>query len=242
MEIFLFVFATFLSTLAGGLFGLKYRDRMHAIISFTAGVLIAVAFFDVIPELVELTEQYGLSLRSAMLAVVVGFLTIHIFEKLAVIHHSHEDAYAEHKHPLVGYVGATGLAFHSFLDGAGIGLGFHASPQVGVLVALAVIAHDFSDGLNTVGVMLLNKNGTKSAARFLLVNALMPVLGALSTFLFQIPGHWLTLYLGFFAGFLLYLGASDLLPEAHSERSSYKLILLTMLGMAFIFLVTHWAA
>lgn len=240
MEILLFVFATTISTLCGGLVGIRYRKHLHAVISFTAGVLIAVAFFDLIPEIVELSQAQNLPLTSAMVAVAAGFLTLHLFEKLAVIHHTHDDAYTDHKHPLVGYVGASGLAFHSFLDGVGIGLAFHVSPQVGTLVAIAVLAHDFSDGLNTVSLMLLNKNSLRRTVQFLILDALMPILGVLSTFLFHIPNRLLILYLGFFAGFLLYLGASDLLPEAHRQRSSYGLILLTVLGMAFIFVLTRF--
>ncbi|MSR84958.1 permease [Candidatus Uhrbacteria bacterium] len=240
MEAILFSFISFISTFCGGLFGIRYRDRLHLIISFTAGVLIAVCFFDILPEIFSMTAEHELSITPAMIALIAGFLAIHILEKLAVIHHSHEDTYAEHKHPMVGYVSAIGLAFHSFLDGVGIGLGFHVSPQVGLLIAIAVIAHDFSDGLNTVSLMLVNKHTIRKALHLLLVDAIAPILGVLATFIFVIPERWLVIYLGFFAGFLLYLGASDLLPEAHSKRSSYKLIGLTILGIVFIFLVTRF--
>jgi len=84
-------------------------------------------------------------------------------------------------------------------------------------VAMAVIAHDFSDGLNTVTLMLSHRNSSKRALILLLVDATTPLLGAASTLLFRIPNQILILYLGFFAGFLLYIGASDLLPEAHSN-------------------------
>ncbi len=241
MEAILFSIATFLSTFFGGLFGIKHRDRLHLIISFTAGVLIAVVFFDVLPEIFSITVENNFPIIWGMVAVITGFLAIHILEKLAVIHTAHEEEYADHRHPLVGSIGALGLAFHSFLDGVGIGLGFHVSPHVGLLIAIAVIAHDFSDGLNTVSLMLMNKNTTKRAIYFLALDALTPVLGVLATFLFTIPNKFLVFYLGFFAGFLLYLGSSDLLPEAHSKRSSFKLIGLTVLGVAFIFIVTRFA-
>jgi len=65
-------------------------------------------------------------------------------------------------------------------------------------------------------------------------------LGALSTLFFIVPPHFSVWYLGFFAGFLLYIGASDILPEAHSQRSSLKLLGLTVLGVFFIFLVTRF--
>jgi ZIP family zinc transporter len=88
--------------------------------------------------------------------------------------------------------------------------------------------------------MLSNKNTVKKATIFLLLDALTPIAGVLSTYLFSIPSNILQLYLGFFAGFLLYIGASDLLPEAHSTHSSYKMIGLTVLGVVFIFIVTRF--
>ena len=240
MEAIILAIFTFLSTMLGGLFALKNRNKLHLIMSFTAGVLVAVCFFDIMPEMFRVTIENHLDITPPLVAVVVGFLVIHILEKLAVIHHSHEDEYAVHKHPSVGVIGASGLAFHSFLDGVGIGLGFHVSPQVGLIIAIAVIAHDFSDGLNTVTLMLANKNSVKKSLWLLFVDAFTPILGVLCTFLFVIPENLLVLYLGFFAGFLLYIGASDLLPEAHSQKSSFTKLALTIAGVIFIFIVTRF--
>lgn len=240
MTALIFSIATFFSTLFGGLFGLKFKDRLHLIISFTAGVLIAVTFFDILPEIFNLTTENQFDIMPPLIALIIGFLAIHILEKIAVLHHAHEEEYAPHKHPAVGMISALGLSFHSFLDGVGIGLGFQASYQIGLLITIAVLAHDFSDGLNTVSLMLINKNTTRRAVSLLLLDAVTPTLGVLMTFLFAIPDRILVLYLGFFAGFLLYIGASDLLPEAHSQHSSYGLIGLTLLGVIFIFLVTHF--
>jgi zinc transporter ZupT len=248
VEAILLSILTFFSTLSGGLFSLKNRDKLHYIMSFTAGVLVAVCFFDILPEVVSLSITQKLPMINAFVALVVGFLAFHILEKSIIIHHAHETEYeahahhegpVDHHHQTVGLVGALGLAFHSFLDGVGIGLGFHVDPHVGLLIAVAVIAHDFSDGLNTVTLMLTNKNTTKKAFLLLLLDAATPILGVLSTYVLSIAPSFLQLYLGFFAGFLLYIGASDLLPEAHSKHSSYRMILLTITGVIFIFLVTR---
>jgi zinc transporter ZupT len=240
MQALFLSFLTFISTSLGGIFALRFRDKLHYIMSFTAGVLIGVCFFDILPEVFSITQQHGFPITPALIALVSGFLLIHTLEKLAVIHHGHEEEYASHHHPTIGLISASGLTFHSFLDGVGIGLGFHVSMQVGFIVAIAVIAHDFSDGLNTVTLMLTNKNTTRKTVGFLAADALAPILGALSTMLLVIPENVLQLYLGFFAGFLLYIAAADLLPEAHSKHSSYKLVLLTILGVLFIFLVTRF--
>ncbi len=232
--------ATFVSTFLGGLFALRNKDKLHFIMSLTAGVLVGVVFFDLMPEIFDLSIQSKTEVIFPLATLVGAFLFIHILEKFAIIHASHEEEYAVHRHPTIGLINASGLSFHSFLDGVGIGLGFQVSPHVGLIVALAVIAHDFSDGLNTVTLMLSHKNTDKRAKVLLLVDAVAPILGVLSTLLFRIPNNILILYLGFFAGFLLYIGASDLLPEAHSKHSSYKMIALTILGAAFIFLVTRF--
>ena len=157
-----------------------------------------------------------------------------------MIHHSHEDEYADHKHPHVGIISALALTGHSLMDGVGIGFGFQVSNTVGVLVAIAVISHDFTDGMNTITLMLTNKNTIKNAKWFLFVDALAPVVGVLSTFFFTVSEHFLILYLGFFAGFLLYIGASDILPEAHSKHSSWKTIALTVAGVLVTFIVTRF--
>lgn len=237
--ILVFISLTFLSTLVGGLFGLKHRDRLHLILGFTAGVLLAVVAFDILPEIIELLKKTGGDPSRPMIALVTGFLLFHVSEKLLLIHHSHEEGYLEHHHPAVGILSALALAGHSFLDGVGIGLGFQVSAATGLLVALAVIAHDFSDGLNTVSLMITHQNSPRRALLFLFFDALAPLLGGLSTLFFSLPESLLLAYLGFFAGFLLYLGASEILPEAHHEHSSVQTILMTLLGVASIFAVTR---
>jgi zinc transporter ZupT len=231
---------TFFSTLFGGLFALRHRDRLHLILGFTAGVLVGVVAFDLLPEIFARAEALDIGVIGPMVALVAGFLAFHIAEKLTLIHHQQEEAYAIHKHPQVGVLSALALSGHSFLDGVGIGLGFQVSPSVGFVVALAVIAHDFSDGLNTVTLMLVNHNTSRRSLALLLLDAIAPVLGVISTLFISIPDSWLPLYLGFFAGFLLYIGASEILPEAHSEKSTITTILLTVLGTAFTFAVTRF--
>lgn len=240
LPILLLALGTFVSTLLGGLFSIRNKDRLHLVMGFTAGVLLGVVAFDIFPEIVESVERTGGSFMYAMLALVGGFLVFHILEKSIMLHHAHEDEYADHRHPNVGIFSALALAGHSFMDGVGIGLGFQVSPAVGIVVAIAVISHDFTDGMNTVALMLANRNSSKKAIGFLLIDAIAPVLGALSTLLFTVSDNFLTIYLGFFAGFLLYIGASDILPEAHSKHSSWKTIALTVIGAALIFVVSHF--
>lgn len=239
MSAIIFSLTTFFSTLLGGWFAIKFKSRFNFIMAFAAGVLLGVVSFDIFPEIIDQIKINNFSSLPVMSALVIGFLVFHILEKTILIHSAHEGDYAEHKHPRVGALSALALAGHSFMDGVGIGLGFQISPAMGALVAVAIIAHDFTDGMNTVMFMLTHKNTDSLAKKFLLLDALAPVLGAASTLFFTVSAYWLTLYLGFFAGFLLYIGASDILPEAHSQKSSYKLIGLTVLGAVFIFIITQ---
>lgn len=236
---FVFIFFTFVSTFLGGLFGLKYKDKMNLILGLTAGVILGVITFDIFPEIIELTGSLGVSSTYPMIALVFGFILFHIAEKFLLVHHTHEDHYGPHTHPTVGKFQALALAGHSFLDGVGIGLGFQISGATGVLIAIAVIAHDFCDGLNTVSLMIRHKNTDKKALQFLFIDAVAPVLGGITTLFFTLSEKSLLLYLGFFAGFLLYIGVSDILPEAHSKSSSLKTVGMTVFGILFVFLITR---
>lgn len=230
-----FIFSPFVSTLLGGLFALRHRDRLHRILGFAAGVLLGVVAFEILPEIFKLAGDTRLGTSSAMTALVAGFLAFHIVERLILLHAAHETHYDPHHHPHVGVASALALAGHSFLDGAGIGLAFQVNQQVGVAVALAVIAHDFTDGLNTVSLMLLHRGSRRRAKILLLLDALAPLAGAGSTLFFKLSPGSLLIYLGFFAGFLLYIGASEILPEAHADKSSYQTLGLTVLGSGLIF-------
>lgn len=242
MNAVLLSLATLFSTFAGGLFALRFRDRLHFILSFTAGVLLGVVSFDILPAIFELAREQRIDATGAMIGLVVGFLLFHSLEKFVLVHHAHEADYAVHHHPKIGVLSALALAGHSFMDGVAIGLAFQVSEDVGIIVAIAVIAHDFCDGLNTVSLMLVHRNTTLRSLGMLVLDAVAPVLGAASTLVFWVPAGILMLYLGFFAGFLLYIGASDILPEAHSQKRpgvTGSLIGLTCLGAAFVFVVVR---
>jgi ZIP family zinc transporter len=240
MEAVIFSIATFFSTFIGGLFSIKFKDKLHTIMCFTAGVLVGVFSFDIMPGIINEVKEHNFDPTGAMIAFVAGYMIFHVLEKTILIHHAHEEEYADHKHPQVGILSALALAGHSFMDGVGIGLGFQAGSSTGILIAIAVISHDFTDGMNTVALVLVNKNSPRRAKWFLLLDSLTPILGAASTLLFTLPPYFLVLYLGFFGGFLMYIGASDILPQAHSKHSSLKMIGLTALGLLFVFLVSKF--
>ncbi len=240
----LFSFASFFSTTFGGLLALRLRDKLRYVMGFTAGVLIALVAFDLLPEIFHQSQLHNLDPVIPMIALLAGYLGFYTVEKLSLIHQGAQEGEgkdAATAHPTVGVLSALALTGHSFLDGVGIGLGFKVSAAAGLAVAIAVIGHDMSDGLNTVTLMLVNRNTSRRALLLLLMDAIAPVLGTLSTFLFSIQGIALPLYLGFFAGFLLYIGASDILPAAHGKQSSAGTVALTAVGAVFAFLITRLA-
>ena len=225
----LYALAAFAMTLAGGAFALHYRRYLLYTMAFSSGMLIGVAFLDLLPEVAEISFHDGIPIRWLMGTVIAGFVAIFLLEKLTIIHSEKQHDEPGHHHH-VGLVGAIGLSFHSFLDGLAIGVGFQAGTSVGIVVLLAVIAHDFADGLNTVTFMLASHNSRWRTIALLVVDAVAPVLGALAAGMFNIAPRVVAYQLAFFAGFLLYLGASDLLPQVHA-RPRRTLIACTMLGL-----------
>lgn len=225
----LWALLAFAMTLAGGAFAFRYQRYLNAIMAFSAGLLIGVVFLDLVPEIAELAQQMQMQIRTLMLMLIAGFLAIFLLEKLTIIHSEKTHDTPGHHHN-VGLAGAIGLSFHSFLDGLAIGVGFQAGTEVGVVVLVAVLAHDFADGLNTVTFMLATRNSRWRTIVLLIVDALAPVAGALLASVLRINPSVLVFQLAFFAGFLLYLGASDLLPHVH-ERPRFALIFSTIAGL-----------
>jgi zinc and cadmium transporter len=240
MTVFLLSLLAAFAALAGGFIAIASREKINLALGFTAGVILGLVAFDLLPEIFNITKNQGLDIIWPMTALVFGFLLFHIIEKSILLHESHETQYGPHQHPYVGLAGAIALCGHSFLDGASIGIAFQINNTVGVAVAIAVIAHRFADGFNTTNVMLFHKNKPQVAKRMLYIAAMMPILGGLSTLFFTLSESVLAIYLGFFAGFLLYIGASDILPQAHSKNSSRATIGLTVMGAIFMLIITRF--
>lgn len=241
MEVLLLCILAALAALLGGYIAIKNRSKINLALGFTAGIILGLVAFDLLPEIFEITNSQNMNIMGPMVALVVGFLSFHIIEKAILLHESHEQSYGPHQHPHVGIAGAIALCGHSFLDGLSIGIAFQVNSTVGTAVAIAVIGHRFADGFNTTNIMLFHKNKLETAKKTLYLAALMPILGGLASLLFSLAEDILVLYLGFFAGFLLYIGASDILPQAHSKKSSYATILLTVIGVIFMYFITQLA-
>lgn len=213
---------------------------MKYFFAFAAGALLGVSFFDIFPEIITLLQSGAIDTTVALGTVVVAFLFFHVVDRSITIHslRSHPDQ--DRGRMMNGRVRAAGLSIHSFLDGVAIGTAFHIGFSLGVIVGLAVVFHDFSDGLNTVTVMLRAGAKSRPAFYWLLTDSITPVMGAASTFLFFLSDYVLALLLAFFVGEFLFIGAADLLPEAHESGTSFRLVLATILGVLVIFTVTRF--
>lgn len=230
----LLALVTLISTGLGGMAAMRLRDRLHLLLGFSSGAVLAVALFDILPEVFAFPHG-----ASYMPMTALGFLAFFGLERYTAMHRAREHPHLAGAHEMeLGAVSAGGLAFHSFLDGVAIGVGFQASVQIGLLIAFGIIAHDFSDGLNTVTVVLAHGNSPRRAVFWLIIDMLAPVLGAASTLMFNLRAGLLPLLLAFFAGSFLYIGASDLLPEAR-EHDSPLVGVATVVGMLGIFLITR---
>jgi zinc transporter, ZIP family len=227
---------TVLSTLAGGVVAFRLARDLATAIALTGGVVVAVALFQVLPEAIEAVDDP----HRVGLLVGAGFVFFFLAERALVLHHRDDDAQV-HAHAQVGALGAAGLCLHSFIDGLGIGIAFGLSTETGLLVFLAVVAHDFADGLNTVGFVLRQSGDRSRALRWLTIDAVAPLAGAIVGSALSISEANLGALLALYVGFFLFMGATDLLPHAH-EHPSGRRVLLTLVGFAGVLAVSLVAA
>src|SRR3989338_2501088 len=198
----LIAFAAFATTFLGGLFALRFSDRLHLILGFSAGSVIGVAFFGLLPESIELVGG-GFSVATVTSIVALGFVAYLFLDRVITLH-AHTD---ESGHGQKGVLGVGSLSIHSFLDGIAIGLAFQVSSAIGTIVAIAVLAHNFSDGINTVGLTFRNGGTKHTAFRWLAVDATAPVLGMFLSLFFSLPDKTLGILLAVFCGFFFFIGA-----------------------------------
>jgi ZIP family zinc transporter len=217
--------AAFLSTLAGGLLALKLRDKLHLILGFSAGAVIGVAFFDLLPEAINFGAKFH-SPAALLSCTALGFLGYLVLDRILLFHGAGASR---------GPFAAAVLCLHSLLDGIAIGLAFQASHEVGIVVAIAVLTHDFSDGINTMNIVLKGRGERSRALRWLIIDAAAPALGVALTYCCALPVRGLGTALALFAGFFLYIGASDLIPESYHAHPKFLTTAMTLLGAAVLY-------
>ncbi|MHB8959760.1 MAG: ZIP family metal transporter [Candidatus Limnocylindrales bacterium] len=232
----------FFSTLGGGVAALRLRHRLHPFMALASGVLVATAVADLLPEAHALVGPARvLDVGLVALGGYLAFAFVEAFiHQTSFEHAADRPVVAPHGgRRLLAVLPPASLIVHSTLDGLAIGFGFAAGSQVGIVVLLAVLAHDFADGINVVTLALDASRGGRLAIAFLLADAAAPVAGAALSLVLSIDPASLGLLLAWFSGVFIAIGAGHLLPEAqHHERSSGpRLVLLAAIGAAVVLAV-----
>ena len=219
------------ATLAGGLLGLRLASRIVLVLGLTAGIVLGVALFDLVPEALALGGP-ALGERAVLAWVAAGIGGYMLFERLL--------GGVRGAGRWRAHLGPATLTLHSFIDGLGIGVAFQVSPEIGGLVAFAVLTHDVADGVNTVSLCLAAERH-RAARVWLAVNGIAPLLGVLAGLVFRLPQPLLAPMMAVFAGVFLYIGACELVPRSHALDPRLRTTLASLAGMALMYAVTTLA-
>jgi len=218
----LYAFVAGLSDLVAGwltLRGKVQKIQPRYIIGFAAGVLLAVTFLDILPEV---------DLKTDAPFLAFGFLTFYVLEKVIMIHACGESECETHQ---IGPIAVLGMALDNFVDGAGIAVGYLIDPLLGIAITTAVVLHEVPQGITSALIMPAAQwNRSRTMLALGAAGFLYPLGALLAGF---IPEQFLQKALAFIAGDFIYIGASDLLPEAH-RKFNWKVILAVVGGMAFM--------
>lgn len=216
---------TSLATVIGGLLPLNKRVsriEFRYLVAFAAGATVSIAFFDLIPEAFARVGVFDGTM------VAVGFFSLYVIEKFVLVHACGEEECETHT---IGWVALIGIGAESLIDGLAIGVGYSVEPELGLLLAGAVLLHEVPRGFATTVIMKQANYGLKGIAGALVVDAGLTPVGAL--FANFLPETLFAPLVAYAAGAFLYVGASDLLPEAH-RRFNSRVIFSLMFGAAFI--------
>ncbi|OGZ62633.1 MAG: hypothetical protein A3H51_00690 [Candidatus Spechtbacteria bacterium RIFCSPLOWO2_02_FULL_38_8] len=230
----------------GGVFLLLKRNFAQRIslflITFAAGVLLAVAFSDLLPEAAELFGDVNRASAWVLGAIVVLFIT----ERFLWWYHHHRMDTREHPHhakkhvqPTHAYLLMIGDTIHNFIDGLVIAASFMVSFPLGVSVSLGVVAHELPQEIADFGIMV---GAGFSRLKTLLLNlatALATLVGAVTAYFILGSAKHITPYLlAIGAGVFIYIALSDLIPVIHHQSEHKHDVLhfvLFIFGILFIF-------
>lgn len=235
----IFAAITVIATTFGGFVALRSSDRFHLVLGLSAGLLLGLVGFDLLPEVFAMNKDSWLGVPAVSVAILAGFLLLHVVEGLFGSHEPAESDYGhDHEHHnIAGAVGALAMGGHVFLDGIGLGVAFQIDSKLGYAVFLAVLVHAFSDGLNTVSLMVKSGHWTSRSYALLGVDAIARIGGATFGTYLALSDSLLSIYLALFSGFVIYLATSHILPEAHSRHSSRWTFGATFLGIAIMWII-----
>jgi ZIP family zinc transporter len=223
--------ASGLATVTGGLLALRLKSQAAVIRGFSKGAVIGVALLELLPEALKASAG---ATSTALILFYGGAAFVASLALDRTISGVLGKASAHR-----GHLGAGSLTLHSLMDGVAIGLAFQAGPAVGVVVAAAVIAHDVSDGVNTVNLSLMGGSGRRTARLWLAADATAPIAGIAVSQAVTLPPAGLSPLLAVLAGVLGYVGVGKI-ALARGARSHPVAGMTPMaLGFGFIFAISR---
>ncbi|MDR2678855.1 MAG: ZIP family metal transporter [Zoogloeaceae bacterium] len=220
--------------------------RLSALVSYAVGALLGAAFLDVIPEAFA---ESGAPDRVA-LVILLGILAFFLLEKFALwrhCHHTHCEAHdahpPAHDHGRSGFLILVGDTFHNFVDGILIAAAFMQDTQLGLVMALAIIAHEIPQELGDYAVLLHSGYSRRKALAFNLLSGLATLIGAtLAYFALSALEGWIPYVLAIAAASMIYIAVADLIPGLHKRtelKATLEQTLLIAAGIVTIFLAQH---
>ena len=213
----------------------KDHHRLMFLVSFAAGSMIAVAFFDLLPEALAKHGTVALTMEY----LVLGFVLFLLIEKGLIYYHCHEENCQVHQSVKLILLGD---AVHNFLDGAAIAASFMVSPAVGVLTTVAIIIHEIPQEIGDVSILLHVGYSRAKAILYNMATAGMGIAGGLAAYYaFSYFSASLPYVLALTAGGFIYISATDLLPELQKDSGTrLKVIIHTLtfiIGIAIIWIL-----
>lgn len=237
-----------LSAIAAAVFLLLGDERRTRLlphfVSFATGALLGAAFLALLPHALAhpATEDYH-HIGFAVLAGLVGFF---ILEKVLLWRHCHHedcDAHAvddHHRDRASGMLVLVGDGMHNFIDGVLIAAAFLTDFHLGVVTALAVIAHEIPQEVGELAVLLHAGYDRKKAFLFNIAASLTTVVGGVLGWLALADAEQALPYvLAVAASSFIYVAIADLIPAMHRRadtRTSVAQVALILAGAAVIFL------
>jgi zinc and cadmium transporter len=211
------------------------------IVPVAIGVFLGVVFFELIPETLEGSEFYG------GVAIVLGFLSFYALSHyLRTYHHHHEDE--DQDDDCQNKKGASmlliGDAIHNIADGIVIASAFLIDPAVGIAATVGIALHEIPQEIAEYGVLIAAGYTKQKALFYNFLSASSIFLGVLLTALFASLGDFIWILTGLAAGNLLYIAASDMIPELnHHNHSDHfiKTFLSTVFGLVMIVSLLTWS-
>ena len=239
IPVLLSVTIAFLMTLLGGAFGVKYRRNIIILMAFTAGVLIALALFELIPEIFSLAQKTQAPIDGALFTIASGFIFLYAVNQY--IFKPQKTAGKDKKtlRSSSGVLATSEFCTHALLEGLTIGLSFQFNFGLGIIAAVAVVSHDFCDGIVTITLMLSSGNSVRASLGLLVIDAAAPIVGAAATLFFVMPDNYLVFFFSFLTGGFIYLGTMHLLQKAFQDNPKWVTIVTFVSGILLIFVLAR---